>query len=295
MSLLRSYALFVFVIPCWGANWAFMKLGLEYMSAQELVVVRLVIAAIFMFCVLLPTGILSWSHWRYRWHIIPLGLIMPSLFYWGCVEGAARLESGIAGVVAGLIPIFSLIGSALFLREERLGLMRIVGIVLGFVGTGFLSMAQNDANGLGQVTGIFLIILAGIIFSGSFVYVQRFMRALDISPLALATYQNVLGAVLFLVIFPQPNWIVLVDWHPLLVIVLGLGVMGTAVSFLVYSRIVRELGTVRSSIAVYLTPVFSLMVGIIFLDEHLDGWEILGVITIISGIILSGLKKLKET
>jgi drug/metabolite transporter (DMT)-like permease len=65
--------------------------------------------------------------------------------------------------------------------------------------------------------------------------------------------------------------------------VIALGLLGTAVAFMLYYRLIDNIGEERASLSNYLTPAFALLYGVLLLGESLTIWAMIGLVLIISG------------
>ncbi|WP_245639910.1 DMT family transporter [Paraburkholderia heleia] len=105
--------------------------------------------------------------------------------------------------------------------------------------------------------------LAGAVILGlSYVYVRRFLSPFNLPPLALVTWQMGL-ALLILAVSTNFSGMasILKDWRAATGVVVGLGIPGTGVAFLIYYYLLQELGAVAASGSTYITPTVALLIG----------------------------------
>ena len=69
-------------------------------------------------------------------------------------------------------------------------------------------------------------------------------------------------------------------------LVLGLGILGTGVAYILYYFIVDQLGAVTASSATYIPPVVALAIGWLLVDEPLDLWDAVAVLLILTGVVV---------
>lgn len=132
-----------------------------------------------------------------------------------------------------------------------------------------------------------LWMLAGTLSVGiSFVYARRFLSPLGLPPLALATWQTGL-ATLTLLLLTDFDGIgdIATDAHALVGVIVGLGVLGTGLAYLIYYYIIEQLGPVRASGATYIAPVVAVIIGV-SVGEPVSSVEIVALATIIGGVVL---------
>jgi drug/metabolite transporter (DMT)-like permease len=230
-------------------------------------------------------GALSRSQLRHFPHFAVMSVLATSFYYYGFVAGTALLPSGVSGLIGGAIPIVTFLTSLVFLRSERPNLLMGAGVLLGFLG--ILLTARPWENGATISTTGVLWVLSGVASVGvSFVYARRFLSPLGLPPIALATWQTGL-ALLTLAAVTDTTGISVIWGEPraLLALVLGLGVLGTGLAYLIYYYMVQQLGAVGASGATYLPAVVALIIGA-WVGEPITSFEIVALVLILGGVAL---------
>ena len=127
----------------------------------------------------------------------------------------------------------------------------------------------------------------------SFVYARKFVTPLALPPAALTTYQLGFAALILLLITDKTGLTVLYDDpQALSILVLGLGLLGTGVAYVLYYYVIANLGAVRASALTYVPPVVALVLGAMFLGETIVLIDYIGTTLIFGGVLLVN-KKLK--
>ena len=119
----------------------------------------------------------------------------------------------------------------------------------------------------------------------SFVYARLFLADKNISPVALSTYQIGL-ALLMLLLVTDLKGIehILEDKIALAGLVLGLGLTGTGLAYVLYYFIVQHLGAVKAASVTYIPPVVALMIGCLFAHEPLSTINVAAMLCILGGV-----------
>ncbi|MFH4159188.1 DMT family transporter [Acinetobacter bereziniae] len=289
--MLRAYAALVLLGIIWGSNFIYMKWATALISPAQTVFMRIFFAFIPLLIVALYTGSISLKQLRYLKHFVVMSVLAAILYYYGIVAGTALLPSSIAGLLSGIIPIFTLLAALIFLREDRLSLGVIMGIALSFSGI-ILSARPWESSEFISLMGIFWVMVGSLSFGISFVYARYYLLPLEIPSIALATWQ--LGiAVLTLFLFIDFKGITTIysDRHVLLGTIIGLGVMGTGGAFLLYYYIIQKLGAVKASVATYIAPVIAVIIGAV-MGENVTAIEWFALTLIIGGVIVIQTTKL---
>jgi len=224
-------------------------------------------------------------HLRYLHHFAVMSLLATSVYYFAFAAGTSLLPSGIAGALSGAIPLFSFVSAAILLRSEQITLLRLLGILIGF--SGVLLIARPWAtNSPVDATGVLYMLFGSASVGLSFVYAKKFLSDLDIPPAALTTYQIGL-ALLTLAIITDLDGITAIggDLRALTGLVIGLGILGTGIAYILYYFIVDHLGAVTASSATYIPPVVALAIGWLLVDEPLDILDGAAVLLILTGVV----------
>lgn len=231
-------------------------------------------------------GALDRRHLRHAHHFFVMSLLATSVYYFAFAAGTALLPSGIAGALSGAIPLFSFLSAAILLRSEQVTPRRLLGILIGFGGVLLIARpwAATDAV---DTSGVLYMLLGSASVGLSFVYAKRFVSGLDIPPVALATYQVGLALVTLIVLTDLDGITAITDDRRAMIgVVIGLGILGTGVAYILYYFIVDQLGAVTASSATYIPPVVALAIGWLLVGEPLDIVDAAAVLLILTGVVV---------
>jgi drug/metabolite transporter (DMT)-like permease len=171
--------------------------------------------------------------------------------------------------------------AAVFLRSEQVTPLRLLGILIGF--SGVLLIARPWATtGAVDRTGVLYMLLGPVSVGLSFVYAKKFLSDLDIAPVALTTYQIGLALVTLIIVTDLDG--ITGDPRAMIGLVIGLGILGTGVAYILYYFIVDHLGAITASSATYIPPVVALAIGWILVKEPLDILDAAAVLLILTGV-----------
>ncbi|GHE02612.1 hypothetical conserved integral membrane protein [Allgaiera indica] len=257
----RAYIAFVVLGFVWGSNFIFMKWALALISPAQIVFLRVLFGFLPILGVAFYKGVLTRSHLRHAPHFLAMSVLATAFYYFAFAKGVSLLPSSIAGLLSGSIPLFTFLCAWVGLRKEPPTLMMAMGVAIGFAG--ILLIAQPWQAGLGvSLIGTAWMLLGALSIGGSFVYARRFLSGLNIPPLALATYQTGFALILLAATTSFTGITHLfADPRASVGLVLGLGLLGTGLAYVLYYYIVAELGAVVASGATYIPPVVALAIG----------------------------------
>lgn len=271
----------------WGSSFLLIKLALAGLSPIQIVLGRLSAAALVLAAIVasrrvrLPREPVVWGHLAVMG--VVANIIPFFLFGWG----EQRISSGLAGVMNGTVPLFTLAFASLLLPEERFSAERAVGLAVGFVGV-VLVIGPWDQNPLtSSVPGQLACLLAAACYGISFVYTRRHLAQRGYPPMVLAASQLGVAATTLWVAAPvvarQP-----VTWTPLVAgSVLLLGAVGTGLAYLLYYRLITEDGATTASLVTYLIPVVAVIVGVVALREPVTWNLFAGALVVIVGVAVA--------
>lgn len=271
----------------WGASFLFIKLALEGLSPIQIVVGRVSAGAAVLWTILalrrepLPRRVSLWAHLAALGFV---GNIVPFLLFGFAEE---RITSGLAGVLNGSTPLFTLLFALALLPAERLTAVRGLGLALGFVGV-VLVVGPWDTNPLtSSLPGQLACLGASACYAVAFVYTRRFVSGSGYPPVTLAAGQ--LGAAVVLLWLAAP--LVARGGMDVTITVAGavlaLGAIGTGLAYLLYYRLIAEAGATSTAMVTYLIPVVAVALGVLVLGEPV-GWNLFaGAAVVILGVALA--------
>ena len=170
-----------------------------------------------------------------------------------------------AGVLIGATPLLTLTLAAVALPTERVSRRKLTGLLVGFVGVILVIGPWRDAGG--SIGARIACLAAAFSYAAGFVYVRRFLSPRGLAPLALAASQLGAAAVLQALVTP------FLTWHtPDLSLRVGasitvLGLLGTGLAYVLYFRLIGEVGATTASAVNYVVPVFAVLVSVVLLGE----------------------------
>ena len=265
----------------WGASFLFMRVIAPVLGSVPTAFFRVAIACLGLI-VLLKLARVRWAFHGKLGACLLLGMInsgIPATLY---SVAAQVLPAGYSAIFNATTPLMGvLIGALCF--QEALTLPKLGGIFLGLLGVGILSGAGPVALDWALVQGALACLGATACYGVAGFLARRWVAGLDSRLSALG---SMLGATLLLT--PLFAWRVLTDppahwggWSVWLSL-LGLGLVCTAFAYILYFRLLAEIGPVKASTTTFLIPAFGVLWGAWLLDEpvslaHLYGGVLIGL------------------
>jgi len=269
----------------WGANLPVVKLLLEWLSPMAVSALRITVAALAML------GFVAWQRrprppLRARqWAGLALcGLVMIYLNQLCFVAGVARTQAANAALIIALNPLVSALAAAV-LQGDRLTPQRLAGVALGFGGVAAVVLNKPGAALGGTGWGDALMFGSVLTWVGGGLLVQRLAAGMD--PMRVSALVNVFGSAMLLVhllLGPGPALPPLAQLTPLvLALLLGSGLLSTALGGLVWNRALVTLGVARTALYAYWVPIFGVAFAVLLLGEPLSAWHGVGLAGVLGG------------
>src|SRR5918999_1577206 len=214
----------------------------------------------------------------FGWPGVWLGVITTALPFWLIAWGQTRIDSGIAAIANGSMPIFVALLAIRFAQHERVTGSRALGMLVGLVGVGVL-VGVNPQGGWAGAVGTLAVVLASISYAAGSLYSQHKLGAS--SGLLVSTASAFWGTLVILPFGIAQAPSELPSWHALGAIAV-IGVLGTGVGLLLYLNMLEKYGSSRASLVVYPLPPTALVYGAVFLDERLRLTAIVGLVLILA-------------
>ena len=267
----------------WGWSFFFIKIALEGMTPSAVVLGRLVFGAAVVLVSLavtrtgLPRELELWK--RLTFMAFVTNVIPFSLFAWA----QERITSSLTSVLNASTALMAGLVAVIFLGE-RLRRLQVFGLVLGFIGVGVAAgLGAGDVAG-SSLSGTMAGLGAAFCYAIGFAYSQH--HDLGARPEATTAGQLLISAA---VVAPFGIGTSVVEGFSLtptrFLAVFILGVLGTGVGYLIYYRIIAEVGAAKASIVTYLVPVVGLVVGVTIAEEPFSWRLVIGGLLIVGGVV----------
>lgn len=270
-----EWGLLTGVALIWGSSFVFMAIGLDAFNPGVITLARVGLGAVTL--ALIPkarSGIDRQDRSRVFglgiiWIGIPL-IIFPIAQQW--------IDSSVAGMLNGAVPITSAVFATILLRRLP-GWRQLLGIGIGFVGVLAISapgLAESAATAVGTMLVVGAVVLYGLSTNLAVPLQQKYG--------ALPVLLNAQIAALVIVVpfgiaqIPGSTW----AW-PSAIAMIPLGVLGTAVAFVLMTSLVGRVGGPRGSVAIYFVPIVAMMLGVIVRNDTIEPVAIAGIALVLLG------------
>ncbi len=281
-----DWARLLLLSAVWGASFIFMRVLAPVLGPVATADLRVAVGggALLLYFLLIRFKPLWRKNWR---HYAVIGIFNVGLPFLLFSFAAVHISASYSAIINATTPLFGAVFAAIWLRE-RFTRNKAIGLVLGFAGVATITGASLSLTTSSNfITSILACLLAAASYAGAGVYIKRF--ASHVSPVGSAGCAQMFAAIALL-----PIWLVappsgLID-TTIALNILGIGLLSSGLGFLLYFRLVRDIGPARAMMVAFLTPLFGIIWGTVFLGEKMTPPAILGggMIVLSTLLILRG-------
>jgi len=276
----RGGWLFAALCVIWGLPYLFIKIAVATITPAALVFLRTAIGS----ALLLPLAVRT-ERARVllpRWRPIVLYTAIEVGLPWLLLSDAERhISSSLAGLLVAAVPLAGVIVSRLSGGSHHLDASGIAGLVVGFAGVAVLLGLDFSGNDWGAIAKMAMVVVCYAI--GPLIISRRLA---DLPSLPVVTASLVLCALAYAPAglaqmprsLPAPN---------VLAAVATLGVICTALAFVVFFQLIAEVGPIRATVVTYFNPAVAVFLGVGVLGEPFTWSTATGFVLILAGSFLA--------
>jgi drug/metabolite transporter (DMT)-like permease len=281
-----NWLLFIGLGLMWGTSYLFIKIGVETLPTFTLVACRLGIGLAFLATVVAIAREQLPREPKMYGHLLVMSIVNIALPFALITTAEQSVDSALAAILNGAVPLFVIVIAALFLHDEPITVNRLAGLVIGYAGVVLLVARSLGASGVESSVGGELALLGSTFSYGvGAVYARRNVRGLR--PMIPALFQVGFAFVItstIALLFEKPFD---VQWTGRsLFAIAWLGLLGSGLAYLAFFRLLQAWGATRTSLVAYLLPVVGIVAGALVLNEAVDAGVVAGAGLIIGGVAL---------
>ncbi|MDA7949267.1 MAG: DMT family transporter [Hyphomicrobiaceae bacterium] len=279
----QDWALLILLSVLWGGSFFFAGVAVRELPPLTVVLVRVFLAAVALlplfwyFGHTMPRSFTGWVPF------IGMGLLNNVLPFGFIFAGQTQITVGLASIINAMTPVFTVIVMAMF-HEERLTANRIAGVLLGVVGVAVLRGFDGVSDG-NQLLGMGLCLAGAVSYGFAGLWGRRYL--VGVPPIKSATCQLLCSSLIIgvAVAFIDQPWTLPAPGPGTLWSLAGLAILGTALAYIVFFRILVRAGASNVMLVTLLIPVTALLLGNVFLNEPVQSKEIIGALIIGAGLL----------
>ena len=279
----KDLTLLILLSIIWGSAFFNIKIATYSYEPFTLALVRVLFASIplYLLCRYKKIQLLAFGK---NWHSYALiGLCNIAIPFVLIAIGTAKINSYLAAILMSTTPLSGSILAHFFTKDEKISLLKSIGILIGFLGIVFLFFDKVIVNEENYIF-VLITILGSTFYSiGGILTLKLKTRGNE-----NVTTSTTLWSVIFL--FPLSMFIEM-PWQSTPSIestlsLLYLGVVATGLAWLIRFRILTVNGLVFQTQVAYLIPIFGVLFGYFLMDEIITWRVLISLIIIILGIYI---------
>lgn len=274
----------------WGSSFVFYKIAAADMPPAFMAALRVACGALFLGGLFAITN--KQTQVAKRWKLITAIAVFASALPFTLVAYASlTVSASVLVIINATAPIWAAIVALLWTRAVP-SPMALLGLVLGLLGVGIIvgldtATLNTEGTGLGITAALGAAACYGLATN-----MAKYLGS-DIDPLTNAFGCLLMGSFILMpfVPFNLPEQMPAISsW----LAILGVGVLCSGVAYLLYFRLVMDIGPTSALTVTFLTPVFGVLWGHLFLDETLGWHTLVGGLVVLAGTGLAAVYGLSE-
>lgn len=272
----------LFLSFLWGSSFLFLRVAAPEFGAIPLIAVRVLVAGMVL---LVPLSIAKeWPTLKKHWRAIFIsGMLSSAVPFTLIAYSAIYATSGFVSILNATVPIWSVLVVFVWLKEKP-SKLALMGVMIGFLGIVFLN---GDKVSVDQ-SNAFIAVLSGLAATLFYALTSPHRKLyLDhVSPLAVTAGGQLASAIVLvpLALFFLPEQVPSTEaWGSAIM----LGVICTALAFLMFFRLLAEVGISKTISVAYLIPVSAILLGFLVLGEPVTWHMLIGGSLIFLGVVFT--------
>jgi len=269
----------------WGGSFFFARIAVAEIHPLTLVLFRVAIAAAALHVYLLARGPSFRLALPLAGSFFLLGLINNVLPFSLIFAGQTQMGAGLASVLNATTPFWTVLVANAFTADEKVSWNKAAGIALGIVGVAVMVGPGMVASLGGPVWAKLAMIGASLSYAAALVFSRRSFA--DVPPVIVATGQLTASTIIMAPVVLLWNGVdgQLAASAPVWAAVFALALVSTAFAYILYFGLVRSAGATNASLVTLIVPVSAILLGLIFLGERLELFEVAGIVLIGLGLV----------
>ena len=266
----------VLLAAIWGSSFLFVRITAPAIGPVLTADLRMLIAGAALALYFRAIGFDS--HWRRWWRqYLIVGVLTSALPFLLYAYSALSLSAGLMAVINASSPIWGALFSA-WLLSERLSGRAVAGLAIGVAGVALVTRPEGGADF--AAAPVLAAVGAAVCYGLAATYMRRWAKDVPSRGMALGT-QIAGGAVLAPLIVFTPATVTFTPF--IAVLVLATGLLCGAIAYLLYFRLVTDIGAAGALTVTYLIPIFGVLWGALFLGETVSLTMLAGAALVLLG------------
>jgi len=271
----------------WGLPYLLVKVAVRELSPGTLVFARTAVGGL----VLLPVAVrqggfkAAFGPVVRRWLPLAAFTVIEIAIPWLLISDAEhRLSSSLTGLLIAAVPLVGVVAVALTGGNDGLDVTRVSGLLLGVIGVGFLVGLDLGELSIGS---LFEMALVAVGYAVAPMIMARYLSDLPSVPVVACSLLLTAVGYLPVAIVQRPQHV----RGTVLASVVVLGLVCTAVAFVLFFALINDIGPARATVITYVNPAIAVLLGVTFLGERFTAGMAVGFPLILAGSFLAARRR----
>lgn len=279
---LRNFCELLLLSAIWGSSFLFLRIASPAFGPIFLIEMRVLSGLL----VLLPVFFVMRKyqefklHWKMILLVSLLNMAIPFCFF---AYSALNMGAGLLSIMNATVPIFTAMVGFLYFRQ-RLSQLGFAGLAVGLLGVAILMSESRAESGITSDLAIPAALFASILYGIAINLAAHKLQGVSGITITTGSLFFSSAILLPLAIRSRPE---VIPEGVIWLSVLSLGIVCTGVGYVLFYRLIAEIGSQRAITTTYLIPLFSIFWGSLFLGETLTVAMFLGGVTVLLGVALT--------
>ncbi|CAN7689381.1 DMT family transporter [Duganella sp. LjRoot269] len=270
----------IFLAAIWGGSFLFMRIAAPVLGAAVLIEYRVLFASLFLavIALVLKKPLNLRQNWK---HYLILGLFNSAVPFLMFAFAARTLSASLLAVLNATTPLWGTLIAAIWTRS-MVSAKVMFGLLLGACGVALLVGFDHVTTKPGAGIAIAAVLFASFNYGIASNYAKQAKAVEPFSNAHGSMWASTLLVLPALPFFPAPG-------EPTIGImgaVLALGILCSGVAYLIYFRLIQDVGPSSALTVTFLSPLFGILWGMLFLGESVGWYTFVGAAVVIAGTAL---------
>ena len=277
---------FLLLGTIWGSSFLFISFGLDVLTPTGIAFWRSAIGALTLLLVLVVLRIKlvrGWATWFKLWIAGLFMSAMPAVLFGYAQQ---HVTSALAAILNASTPIFTVIAILIAFRAEKPKPTVLVGLGVGLVGV-FVVLGIWRGFGTSDPLAIGALILAVTCYGIGSPFLRKYVEPLKLKPEAAVFGQVSTSALTLLPFYLSGALFVGPLNFNSVASMLALGILGTGLAYVMYYRLLAQVGSAIGSAVTYMSPIVGVILGLIVLGEQITWNEPVGALIVLFGAAIA--------
>lgn len=278
----RALTFFVLVSFGWGIPYFFIKIAVVEVSPAFIVFARTAIASLFLIPFAMRQNVLRPALRQWKW-VVVFAVIEMMVAWWLLNDAETRVSSSLTGLMIAAVPLVATLIARLGGDTSVTHPQRLLGLSFGLIGVALL-LGLDISSGHADVRSALQLLVVAVCYAAAPAIAAR--KAGDVPGLGLAASSIALVAIVYAIpaFLQRPETMSLKVTGSLV----ALGTISTAMTFVLFFELIREIGPVRTTLVTFINPAVAVFLGVTLLSEPLTPGMFWGFPLVLAGSWLAG-------